>query len=161
MEYSTSSRLQVRGAGAVTTTGRGAVLQSSLVTRERETVTDLGMEVSMTDTLAVRETSCVGVTTARSLELTTTRRTTAARKPLLQLRNLQSLIEERSRAGVHGLAGDPAVTPVELARKPDRDSASGIARTTIFLRTRRESASILIAISSKLLSKVHNKTILF
>merc|ERR1719471_1543498 len=81
MEYSTSSRLQVRGAGAVTTTGRGAVLQSSLVTRERETVTDLGMEVSMTDTLAVREPSCVGVTTARSLELTTTRRTTAARKP--------------------------------------------------------------------------------
>ena len=49
----------------------GAVLQSSLVVRERETVTDLGMEVSMTDTLAVRETSCVGVTTARSLELTT------------------------------------------------------------------------------------------
>jgi len=75
--------IQVRGAGAVTTTGRDAVLQSSLVTRERETVTDLGTEVLMTDTLAVRETSCVGVTTARSLELTTTRRTTAARKPLL------------------------------------------------------------------------------
>merc|ERR1719324_833263 len=33
--------LPVRGAGAVTTTGRDAVLQSSLVTRERETVTDL------------------------------------------------------------------------------------------------------------------------
>jgi len=49
------------------------------------------------------------------------------------------------QAGVHGLAGDPAVTPVELAGRPDRESASGIARTTIFLRTRRESASILIA----------------
>ena len=75
--------IQVRDVGAVTTTGRGAVLQSSLVTRERETVMDLQTGVNMTDTLAVRETSCVGVTTARSLELTTTRRTTAARKPLL------------------------------------------------------------------------------
>ena len=65
------------------------------------------------------------------------------------------------QAGVHGLAGDPAVTPVELGGRPDRESASGIARTTIFLRTRRESASILIAISSELLSKAHNKTILF
>ena len=52
--------------------------------KERETVTDLEMEVSMTDTRAVRETSCAGVTIARSLELTTTRRTTAAREPLLQ-----------------------------------------------------------------------------
>ena len=57
----------------------GAVLQSSLVVRERETVTDLQTEVNMTDTLAVRETSCVGVTTARSLDTSITRRTTAVR----------------------------------------------------------------------------------
>jgi len=55
------------------------------------------------------------------------------------------------QAGVHGLAGDLAVTPVELAGRLERDSASGIARTTIFLRTRKESASILIAMSSELL----------
>ena len=65
----------------------GAVLQSSLVVRERETVTDLGMEVSMTDTLAVRETSCVGVTTVRSLVYFTTKKTTVARNPNLVLSN--------------------------------------------------------------------------
>jgi len=57
----------------------GAVLQSSLVTRERETVMDLQTGANMTDMLAVRETSCVGVTTARSLDTSITRRTTAVR----------------------------------------------------------------------------------
>ena len=57
----------------------GAVLQSSLVTRERETVTDLQTEVNMTDMLAVRETSCVGVTTVSSSESTIIRKMTAVR----------------------------------------------------------------------------------
>ena len=57
----------------------GAVLQSSLVVRERETVTDLQTEVNMTVTLAVRETSCVGVTTVSSLVSTIIPKTIAVR----------------------------------------------------------------------------------
>ena len=39
--------------------GGDAALQSSRVTREREIVTDLVMEVNMTAMLAVKETWCV------------------------------------------------------------------------------------------------------
>ena len=73
--------IQVRGVGAVTTTGRDAVLQSSLVTREREIVTDLVMEVNMTAMLAVKETWSVGVTTVSSLENIIILKMTAARGP--------------------------------------------------------------------------------
>ena len=55
------------------------VLQSSLVRRERGTVTVLLMEVNMTVMLDVREISCVGVTTASSSDISTTRRTIAVR----------------------------------------------------------------------------------
>jgi len=96
------SLLQARGAGVVTTTGRDVVLQTSLVTRERETVTDLVMEVSMMAMLVVREISCVGVTTAESLELTTMRRTTAVREQPLHSNppSLPNLIGMRSRVSV-------------------------------------------------------------
>ena len=57
----------------------GAVLQSSLVTRERETVTDLVTGANMTDMLAVRETSCVGVTIVSSLVSTIIPKTIAVR----------------------------------------------------------------------------------
>ena len=59
----------------------GAVLQSSLVTRERETVTDLMMEVNMTGMLAVKETWSVGVTTVSSLENIIILKMTAVRDP--------------------------------------------------------------------------------
>ena len=48
--------------------GGDVVLQSSRVTRERETVTDLVTEDNMTAMLAVKETWCVEVTTVSSLE---------------------------------------------------------------------------------------------
>ena len=59
----------------------GAVLQSSLVTREREIVTDLVMEVNMTAMLAVKETWCVEVTTVSSLENIIILKMTAVRDP--------------------------------------------------------------------------------
>jgi len=62
---------------AVTSTARDAAHLSNPVGLARETVTALGMEESMTDTEDVRGTWCAGVTTVRSLELTTTPRTTA------------------------------------------------------------------------------------
>ena len=59
---------RVRGVPAETLMGGDAALQSSRVTRERETVTDLVMEDNMTAMLAVKETWCVEVTTVSSLE---------------------------------------------------------------------------------------------
>ena len=61
--------------------GGDAALQSSLVTREREIVTDLVMEVNMTAMLAVKETLCVGVTTVSSLENIIILKMTAVRDP--------------------------------------------------------------------------------
>ena len=70
--------------------------------RERETVTDLEMEVSMMVMLDVREISCVGVTTAGNSELITMRRTTAVREQPLHSNppSLPSLIGMRSRVSV-------------------------------------------------------------
>ena len=56
--------------------GGDVVLQSSPVGRERETVTDLVMEVNMMATLAARETWCVGVIIANSSATTITRKMT-------------------------------------------------------------------------------------
>ena len=53
------------------------VLQSSPARRGRETVTDLGTEVSMMGIKAARLDWCVGVTTVSSSVLTSTPRTTA------------------------------------------------------------------------------------
>ena len=61
--------------------GGDAALQSSLVTREREIVTDLVMEVNMTAMLAVKETWCAGVTTVSSLENIIILKMTAVRDP--------------------------------------------------------------------------------
>ena len=68
---------QGRDVVAVITMGGGVVLRSSPVVWERGTVTDHWTAVLMTDTRAAGETSCAGVTTAESLELTSMRRTTA------------------------------------------------------------------------------------
>ena len=57
------------------------VLQSSPAGRERETVTDQVMEVNMTATLGVRETSCVAATTVSSSDCITTPKMTAVRSP--------------------------------------------------------------------------------
>ena len=67
--------------------GGDVVLQSSPVERERETVTDLVMEVNMMATLAARETWCAGVTTANSLEDIITREMTAVRSQLDKIRS--------------------------------------------------------------------------
>ena len=61
--------------------GGDAALQSSRVTRERETVTDQVMEDNMTAMLAVKETWCVGVTTVSSLENIIILKMTAVRGP--------------------------------------------------------------------------------
>jgi len=62
--------LQVKDALVETTTARDAVPQRILVMRARETVMDLETEVSMTVTLAARETSCAAPTTVSSSEPT-------------------------------------------------------------------------------------------
>ena len=67
---------------AETTMGGDAALQSSRVTREREIVTDLVMEVNMTAMLAVLEIWCAVVTTADSLGDIITRKMTAVRSPV-------------------------------------------------------------------------------
>ena len=59
--------------------GGDAALQSSLVTREREIVTDLVMEVNMTAMRAVLEIWCAAATTAGSLEHIIMRKMTAVR----------------------------------------------------------------------------------
>ena len=56
---------------------RDVVLKSNHVGRERETVTDLVMEVNMTAMLAVLEIWCAAVTTANSSATITTRKMTA------------------------------------------------------------------------------------
>ena len=65
--------------------GGDVVLQSSPVGRERETVTDLVMEVNMTATLAARETWCAEVTTANSSVFIITRKMTAVRDQPISL----------------------------------------------------------------------------
>merc|ERR1711877_101500 len=101
---------RVRDVGAATTTGGGAVLPSSPVVRERETVTDLGTEESMTVTAAVKLVWCAGLTTARSSEPTTTRRTTAVRDPLeVEVGTEDPQTGARGRAGgvwLPGLSGE-------------------------------------------------------
>ena len=74
-----SLRPRDRDVGGGTSTGGDVVLQRSPVGRERETVTGLETEESMTATEDVELAWCAGATTVRSSELTTTRRTTAAR----------------------------------------------------------------------------------
>ena len=60
-----------------TTVGGDVVLQSSPVERERETVTDLVMEVNMMATLAARAILSVEVIIANSSATITTRKMTA------------------------------------------------------------------------------------
>ena len=62
-------------------TAGGAVLLRPHVTRVRVTVTGPGMAAVMTAIEAARGTLYVAPTTASSLALTTTRRTTVARGP--------------------------------------------------------------------------------
>jgi len=72
--------LQDRGAEDVTMMAEDAALQRILVVRERETVTEQVMGVSMMETEDALETLCVAATTARNLVLTTMIRMTAVRK---------------------------------------------------------------------------------
>ena len=65
---------------AGTTVVGDVVHQSIHVTRERETVTVLVMEVNMMVTLGARETSCVGATTVFSSVNITILKTTAVRE---------------------------------------------------------------------------------
>ena len=80
--------------GGITIFG-GAVLQSSLVVRERETVTDQETGVNMTAMLAVRETWSVAVTIVSSSGFTIIPKTIAVRGRQ-SLRLLPNLIQEPS-----------------------------------------------------------------
>ena len=82
-----------------TTKVAGVVLPSSPVGRERGTVMDLLMEVNMTAMPAARETSCVAVTTARSLAISTTRRTTAVRNRNINLVHQSKINTENPTQG--------------------------------------------------------------
>merc|ERR1712241_540549 len=87
--------------GVGTMTGDGAALRRIPVVRARVTVTDLVTGASMTVTGAARLDWCAGVTTARSSELTTMRRTTAVRDQLEDL-----LVDiHPSQTGVPGVPG--------------------------------------------------------
>jgi len=99
----------------------GAVLQSSLVVRERETVTDLQTEVNMTAMPAVRETWSVGVTIVSSSGFTIIPKTIAVRgrQSLRLLPNLiqepsWSLPQERSAAAGTTTAGDAVLLRVPV-----------------------------------------------
>merc|ERR1712014_152598 len=72
--------------------------------RERETVTDLGTEESMTVTVAVELVWCAGPTTARSSEPTTTRRMTAARDQAGR-KPPHSEVPPQAETGVPGRSG--------------------------------------------------------
>ena len=121
----------------------GAVLQSSLVVRERETVTDLGTEESMTVTAAAELDWFVGVTTARSSEPTTTRRMTAVRDPLeVEVGTEDPQTGARGRAGgvwLPGLSGGsrsagvvsvPSTTGGSARSTPRRGTPTPSARAT-------------------------------
>jgi len=99
----------------------GAVLLTSLVTRERETVTDLQTGVNMTDTRAVRETWSVAVTIVSSSGFTIIPKTIAVRgrQSLRLLPNLiqepsWSLPQERSAAAGTTTAGDAVLLRVPV-----------------------------------------------
>jgi len=99
----------------------GAVLQSSLVVRERETVTDLQTEVNMTAMPAVRETWSVAVTIVSSSGFTIIPKTIAVRgrQSLRLLPNLiqepsWSLPQERSAAAGTTTAGDAVLLRVPV-----------------------------------------------
>jgi len=83
-------------------TGDGAALRRIPVVRARGTVTDLGTGASMTVTRAARLDWCAGVTTVRSSELTTMRRTTAVRDQLGD--QLGDQLEDH-QTGVPGVPG--------------------------------------------------------
>ena len=78
----------------------GAALRRIPVVRARVTVTELGTGESMTATGAARLDWCAAVTTARSSELTTMRRTTAVRDQLEELVDIHP-----SQSGVPGQNG--------------------------------------------------------
>ena len=124
---------RVRDVGAVTSTGGGVVLPSSLVVRERETVTDLETEESMTATVAVELVWCAGPTTARSSEPTTTRRTTAVRDPQDGVRGraggvwLPGLSGGSRSAGVVSV---PSKTGMSARSIPRRGTPTQSARAT-------------------------------
>jgi len=106
--------------GGITMVG-GAVLQSSLVVRERETVTDLQTEVNMTAMPAVRETWSVAVTIVSSSGFTIIPKTIAVRgrQSLRLLPNLiqepsWSLPQERSAAAGTTTAGDAVLLRVPV-----------------------------------------------
>ena len=83
--------IQVRSVLAGTTMVRDVVLQRIHVMKERETVMDLVMVVSMMVMLGAGEILCVAATTVSSLELTTTPRMTAVRD--LMVRSHLSLLQ--------------------------------------------------------------------
>ena len=75
--------VQARGVPGETTMGGDAAPRSSPVTRERETVTDLVMEVNMMAMLAVKEILSVEAITVSSLVSIITRKMTAVRNQLM------------------------------------------------------------------------------
>ena len=111
--------------------GGDVVLQSSPVMKERETVTDLGMEVNTMATEAVLESCSAGVTTVSSLVSIIILKTTAVRGrpqsplllPDLSQASSWSLLQVRSAAGgtTTGRDAAPPRVPVLLARETVTD----------------------------------------
>ena len=102
--------VQVRDAvGEISTVG-DAALRTIPVVRARATVTELVTGESMTATGAVGLDWCAAVTTVRSLEPTTTRRTTAVRDQLEEMTDINS----HPQTGAPGRPG--GVWLLELSR---------------------------------------------
>lgn len=99
------SLLQVKGVGDVTMSPAGDVAhQRTLVEREKVTVTELAMEVSMMVTEDVDQVLYAGATTAESLAHTTMRKMIAVRG-LLEVHLNQHLSRCLDLTGVPGVSG--------------------------------------------------------
>ena len=109
-------------------TGDGAALRRIPVVRARVTVTDLGTGASMTVTGAARLDWCAAVTTARSSELTTMRRTTAVRDQVLEDLVVDIL---QSQTGVPGQTG--GAWDLELSRgNRSAGNSSALSTTAVW-----------------------------
>jgi len=88
----------------------GAVLQRTLVMKERVTVMDLLMEVVMMAMQGVKENLCVAVIIVRSLVLTTTTKMTVVRNQNQRNHNLLQHPHQHCHHHHHGESGRPGVS---------------------------------------------------
>jgi len=111
---------QVRDVEAAITMAKGVVLLRILAMKEKETATDLEMEVLMMVMLDARETLFVEAIIAFSLELTSIPRMIAVRDQIIPHKILHHLLEailvNNNMDGAHGQLGQLVVHNVDLVK---------------------------------------------